>query len=521
MRLFIFILLILLINHSGYGQIHQKARFDLIQKFSDPDPVVFTLEKEGLIVIQDSREFEGRKRFRKYTQLDTALNILWAAQEAIPEEEELVGYEYTENMFRILYTHRQHEHLRGSIISLNLKTQSVINDPFNVQLGMKLTHFTIAGNSSIIGGQVGLQPMIALFDHETKRSRIVPGFFLSESELIDVRANKNQTFSILQLQKKGKEKTIVYRAFDPQGNMLVEDRFILEQDMIIQSALSSTLLHGEVMVAGIYTYGNARLSAGIFSVILNPMGEKKITYTDFPMLNHFLDYLPEKRAEKIIRKATQRRASKKVPEFRIAASLLRLDEHPFGFLVFGETFQIPGNTQNSMMNMDPAFYRPGLSGFPYGVAATPWRYGYDPFGPSARMITEVRMTNCFAVAFDLKGRYLWDESVALDQISMPSDIQVCDYIPKPSSVEFLFPSEKGLGYSVKSEKEDAGKSAIVQAMVPGEGQTLLYETNLEHTVRKWYDQYAFVFGTQTLRGSGVQEEDQKRRVFFINKIKVD
>lgn len=519
MRLLIFSVFLLSNFQLCFGQIRQMERFELPQKISEPDPVVFSLESEGLLMVEDSRDFENRKRIRKYIQLDTALNIQWAAQVAVPEEEELAGYEYSKNIFRLLYTHRQHEDLKGSIISLNLKQQTVLNDPFNVQLGMKLTHFTIAGNSSIIGGQVGLQPMIALFDHETKRSRIIPGFFLAETELIDVRANRNQTFSILQLQKKGKEKTIIYRAFDPQGNQLVEDRFVIEQNIIIQSALTSTLLHSEVMVAGIYTYGNSGLAAGIFSVILNPLGEKKITYTDFPMLNSFLDYLPEKKAEKIIQKATSRRTSGKVPDFRIAVSLHRLDEHPFGFMIFGETYQISGNTQNNLMTMGPSIGRPGFYGFPYSSAGMPWRYGYDPFAPAARLITEVRMTNCFAVAFDLRGQYIWDESVALDQLSMPSDIQVTDYIPKNNSVEFLFPSDKGLGYSINSnEEEKKRKMYATESLLPGEGQTLLFESNLEHTVRKWFGQYAYVFGIQTLRDPTEREENQKKRVFFVQKI---
>lgn len=521
MRLLIIPVLLISLFQTCFGQIYQKGRFELPQKFSETDPVVFSLETEGLLVVQDSRDFESRKRIRKYIQLDTAMNIHWAAQVAVPEEEELAGYEYAKNIFRLLYTHRQHEDLKGSIISLDLRQQTVVNDPFNIQLGMKLTHFTIAGNSSIIGGQVGLQPMIALFDHETKRSRIVPGFFLAETELIDVRANRNQTFSILQLQKKGKEKTMIYRAFDPQGNQLVEDRFVLEQNMIIQSAISSTLLHGEVMVAGVYTFGNSGPSAGIFSVILNPLGEKKITYTDFPMLDHFLDYMPEKRAEKIIRKAANRRNSGNVPDFRIAVSLHRLDEYPFGFLIFGESFQIPGNTQNSLMTMGPSLGRPNLYGYPYASSGMPWRYGYDPFAPAARLISEVRMTNCFAVAFDLKGKYIWDESVSLDQLSMPSDIQVSDYIPKQNRVEFLFLSDKGLGYSTRPKEEDKKKTTMVQAMLPGEGQTLLFESNLEHTVRKWYDSFAYVFGIQTLRGTADKGEEEKKRIFFINKIKAN
>ena len=517
MRRLLILLLNALLVSELYGQVVQGERFELVRKNADPEPIVFSLDQEGLIVIEDSREFEGRKRIRKYIQLDTALHIVWASQATIPEEEELAGYEYTRGNFQILYTHRQHEHFKGTLVNLDLKNKSLEADPFNVQLGMKLTHFTAAGKNSVIGGQVGLQPMIALFDRQTKRTQILPGFFLSESELIDVRANTNETFSILQMQKKGREKTITYRAFDPDGNQLVEDRFSLDPEITVQSAMVSTFYHEEVLIAGIYSYGNSRLSSGIFTVLLNPSEEKKVTYTDFPKLTRFLDYLPEKKSERIIRRANQRRAYGRSPDFRIAASLHRLDEYPFGFLIFGESFQIPNNSQSTLMSMGPYFYRPGLSTVPYQYSNMPWRYGYDPFATSARVIGEVRMTNAFAVAFDLRGNYLWDESVDLNQSSIPPDVQYADYVTTGNRTEFLFPGEKGLGYS-EPIPELKKKKAAFQSIALGEGQGLIFETGLEHTVRKWYGPHLFIYGAQTIRDGRFSVDEQKRKIFFINKI---
>jgi len=517
MRLFLCLLLYAFCTQGLFGQVVQNARFELSRKNSDPEPIVFSLNQEGLVVLEDSRDFEGRKRLRKYIQLDTTLNIIWASQVAIPEEEELAGYEYTQGSFQILYTHRQHEHLKGTIVNLNLNNKTLEADPFNVQLDMKLTHFTTAGGNSVIGGQVGLQPMIALFERQTKRTRIIPGFFLSESELIDVRVNQNGTFSILQLQKKGREKTMIYRAFDPQGNQLVEDRFLLDPEVTVQAAMISTFYHEEVLIAGIYSLGNSRLSTGIFTVLLNPSGEKKVTYTDYPKLSHFLDYLPEKKSERVARMAAQRRSYGRPPDFRIAASLHRLDEYDFGFLVFGESFQIPNNSQSTLMSMGPYFYRPGLSTIPYQYSNMPWRYGYDPFATSARVIGEVRMTNAFAVAFDVKGNYLWDESVDLDQTNIPPDIQYADYTTSGKKTEFFFPAEKGIGHS-ESDPDLKKKKTIIQPVTLSEGQDLIFETGLEHTVRKWYNHQLFIYGSQTIRDIRLPAEDQKRKIFFINKI---
>ncbi|MFZ9981536.1 MAG: hypothetical protein ACO3FI_05850 [Cyclobacteriaceae bacterium] len=502
------------------GQVRQTSRYEADIKTNDPEPMVFSMEETGLLIAEDSRDFENGKRIRKYIHLDTALQIVWAAKASIPEEEEIAGYEYSAGRFQLLYTHRQHQFLKGSVVTLNIYEQTLRSSPFNVQLNMKLTHFTSAGKNSVIGGQMGLQPVIVLFEVETSRTRILPGFFLNDSELIDLRVNKNETFSLIQLNRKGREKVMIYRAFDQDGNQLVEDRFELDPEITIQSATSSTLVHNEVMIAGIYSFGNSRLSTGVFSVILNPGGEKLVRYTDFPMLSHFLDYLPEKKAARIIEKASRRRSFGRSPDFRIAATLHRVDEHPFGFLVFGESFQIPSETQNSMMNTGPFFYRPGLSTIPYQYNNLPWRYGYDPFTGTDRVNSTVRMANAFAVAFGFNGSYLWDQAVDLDQISIPPDVQFADYVlSKKGNTEFFFPSEKGLGHSV-SGGESGKKEVVYQSVDVGKYASLNYENSLEHTLRRWHGNNLFISGQQITRDGSTRESDQRRKVFFINKIEL-
>jgi len=502
------------------GQVKQISRYEADLKYNDPEPMVFSLEETGLLVAEDSREFENGNRIRKYTHLDTALQIVWAAKVSIPEEEEIAGYEYSAGRFQLLYTHRQHQFLKGSLVALDLQGQTLKSNPFNVQLNMNLTHFTSAGKNSVIGGQMGLQPVIVLFEAETARTKILPGFFLNNSELIDLRVNRNETFSLIQLNKKGREKIMIYRAFDQDGNQLVEDRFELDPEITIQSAMSSTLLHNEVLIAGVYSYGNSRLSTGIFSVVLNPGGEKQVRYTDFPMLSRFLDYLPEKKAARIIQKASQRRSFGRSPDFRIAASLHRVDERPFGFLIFGESFQIPSETQSSMMNTGPFFYRPGLSTIPYQYNNIPWRYGYDPFAGTARLSSTVRMANAFAIAFNFNGAYLWDQAVDLEQTSIPPDVQFADYTYSgEENTEFFFPDEKGLGYSIAKGKAEK-KEVVIQSIDVGEDATLNYENSLEHTVRRWFGNNLYISGQQLIRDGSTRETDQKRRVFFINKIQL-
>lgn len=127
------------------------------------------------------------------------------------------------------------------------------------------------------------------------------------------------------------------------------------------------------------------------------------------------------------------------------------------------------------------------------------------------------MTNAYVLALDLKGQFLWDASVDLEQVSISPGVQFADYCSDKKGLEFFFPQEKGLGYSIQNS-ESPKKNVYNQPLEVGEGKTLGYENSLDHTVRRWYENSLYVYGLQQLRVGKQSIDDQKKRIFFVNKI---
>ena len=503
----------------AFTQPTQPARFQVPVSNNEEGFMVMGMEQEGMMMVHDVGRYQRDQKEWEMVVLDTALVPAWSAKFTLENELGFIGYEYKPGYFFMLFTRSTPDSFKGTVLKVNLRTRTWSLDKLDVQLSLKITHYTVAGLNSIIGGTVGSQPAIAIYQHETGRTRILPGFFLTDADLLDIKPNHNNTFSLLQLQKSGREKTLVYRAYDPEGNLLVEDRFRVDPEVSIMSALTSTLRNEEVMIAGAYTYGTNKLASGYFTAMVNPFDVQPLTYTDLTTLDHFLDYLPESKSSRIVQKASQRKTYGRIPDYRMAVNLHRLDDQPFGFVLFGEAFVPPVQPSNNFMT-NPYSMRGMGYGNPYYWGFPSMRYyGYDPFLQQPMGQAEHRMVSTFAVAFDHAGNRIWDQSLPFDDMRTNSSAQVSDLVSGPSGSEFIYTDEDGLHYSERSpdgKKKIAGETAI--RLPPDE--YLRTEGNGGHTVRWWFSRNLFIFGYQQLRDMKNPEDVHRKRVFFINKVTI-
>lgn len=521
------VLYIFLINlalaPSGFAQLMppaQPARFQSPVSNNEEGFMTMSMEHEGLIMVHDIGKYQRDQKEWEMVVLDTALIPAWSAKFTLENELGFIGYEYKPGYFFMLFTKSTPDNFKGTILKVNLATRTWSLDKIDVQLSLNISHYTVAGLNSIIGGTVGTQPAIAIYQHETGRTRILPGFFLTDADLLDIKPNHNNTFSLLQLQKSGREKTLVYRAYDPEGNLLVEDRFRVDAEVSILSALTSTLRNDEVMISGAYSYGTNKLASGFFTAMVNPFDVQPLTYTDFTVLDHFLDYMPDNKSSRIVQKASQRKTYGRIPDYRMAVNLHRVDDHPFGFILFGESYVPPVQPANNFMT-NPYTMRGLGYGFPYYWGFPSMRYyGYDPFMQQPMAQAEYRMVSTFAIAFDHTGNRLWDQSLPYDDLRTHSSTQVADVVVSPTDAAFIYTDEGGIHFSRSTgnqEKKSTGETPL--RLAPDE--ELRTEGNAGHTVRWWYDRKLFIFGYQQLRDLKNPEDVHRKRVFFINKVSLD
>ena len=517
------LLLLVQESHAQSRQVlAQEARFEVEIGSADDHQFLFSMEEEGLILIRDFRKYENGKKVWEITTLDTAMNVTWATRLETDPEHRLLGYEYKPGRFHLLFQRERFDDFQGMVAEIDLTRRESALDPVKIQLGIRLTHYTVAGRNTILGGYIGSQPAIAIIDGRDHRSKVLPGFFQSEADLLELKPNRNNTFTALQLVRRSGEDILIYGAYDEDGGLLVEDRFTVPQGITVMSATASSLKESEVLVSGIYTYGKSPQAAGFFHAMVKPFNENGLELTDFPLLRHFTDYMPDKKSAHVREKARQRKIYGRPSDFRISAAIRRIDERPDGFFIFGEGWSQSSANNPANQAFPPVYNRP--FGNPYYPGWGYWgpgamRYGFDPFQPNTMASTpEYSMETGFVVFCDAQGRLRWDRSAPLDETRVYAPEQFSDYAVTGERTGFIFPTEKGLSYSdqdsIRADAPADMKMQRVLTLPPSSGLSK-EEDFSDVQVRRWFRNRFFAYGTQD-----ILQGKERKRVFFIVSLKL-
>jgi hypothetical protein len=299
----------------------------------------------------------------------------------------------------------------------------------------------------------------------------------------------------------------------------MEDQIPIDPGKTIISGLTSSLVRDELLIAGTYAIGNSKTATGFFSVLADPFKEQPVHYYDFAQLNHFLDYLSAKRAEKIKTSSEKSRERSKNPEFKTNVSNVRLEERAAGFFLLAESY-----TMITSGNVGPypysGYYSPYYS--PYGM------YGYSPFASryynspynfynqAAR--SDFLMQSTSVLAFSPDGKLEWDHSLKADDDRKPALEQVADFWCDKNKIVIATKSESDLVVKARFKNNESA-SDTVQVLLKKPTEIVRDETNGEGGVRHWYGNKFYVWGYQTVKDPEMRFEDRNRSVFYL--IKVD
>jgi hypothetical protein len=499
------------------AQIVQPARWERELKYSENSFSIVSMREEGLALVRDLEDFEDGKRKWELILLDTTLEQSWTTILRTEPEYSFLGYEYTPGNLNLMFRKQEIEILKAQIFDINLANKSIRNSETEVKLQIRLTHYTTTDGNCVFGGYVGLEPVLVIFDPSKNKNIMVPGFFLTETELLDVRPNKNNTFNVLLAQRIQGQKKIIFRTFDKHGNILVEDEIPIDEDKTILSGASSVLEHDEVLIAGSFAFQNNRQASGIFSCLIDPFSAQSVQYIEFHQMQHFLDYLSDKKASKIRQKATEREHYNKNSEYKANVGIHRIEEFNGGFALFGESYS---TLSTSNYAYTTPYSNPGArsASIPYVYTPSNTRYYNNPYlYQSTSIAAELRMLQGFVVGFDYKGRRLWDYAIPMDELKVYSRDHVSDFVVTNKAPHFLYKSENDLRFSNHgTDTVETAAAKVFPIRLNNAFEESRPVDSEDGNVRKWYLANFFVSGVANIRDSrpGVSN----RRVFFVNKV---
>ncbi|MBT1696229.1 hypothetical protein KK083_05045 [Fulvivirgaceae bacterium PWU4] len=510
--------------HLSEAQVKQTHRYERKQKNSDEYFSIIALKEEGLALIRDKNKYNGNKKLWELILLDTALQEKGTLELEIEQRYPLIGYEHTKGHLYLLYRTGETNRNSFSLMDVDI-TQGNLLQRYEIkpELDFKLTHFSKVGANVVLGGYVSNEPAILIYEMADNQIKVIPGFFQKDNELVELRVNQNQTFNTVLIDRSLRsERKLVFRTFDETGKMLLEDIVPIGDDRSLQTSISSTLEREDLMVLGTWGDRQGKQSSGFFSLTIDPFSDQKINFLSFGELEHFTDYLNPKRAQRIKENAREDALEGRRPSFTNYVMPFKIEEHKEGFLLLAEVY-------HPSSNISPYY------GSPYGSPYYNPYYYYNPFWPgyypgmrmyrpysygnNVKNSDEIKTNASILVAFDSKGKPLWDHSIKMDELKKPSLEQVSDYVFINSTVYFLYKKESELHIKTINIHDGSANELVEKIKLNDPLDEIRSEKEQEDGTKHWVGNTFYTWGYQTIRN--VQKKDDRvRDVFYINKVVV-
>ena len=155
------------------GQVKQVYRWEEEIKGYEEGYTVISLKQEGLALIHEMEKFSHGNRTWQLEIVDTLLTRTWEKEIDLKKGLILVGYEYSPGHLFLLFREGQNDFHNFTLLSIAFHEETVSEEKVNFELNFKLTHFTMAGNSAVFGGEINGEPAVMLYnqhsDHPDRR----------------------------------------------------------------------------------------------------------------------------------------------------------------------------------------------------------------------------------------------------------------------------------------------------------------------------------------------------------------
>lgn len=500
-----------------FSQIEQPNRFEKERKLSDQDFTIISLKTEGLALIHEQNKFKAGNQSWEVILLDTLLSETGVIEVEIDNKNKFIGYEYTQGYVHLLFNKNE---IQGEfeLLSLDIRSHEIVRNEIKSELKLQLSHFSKVGENFVFGGYVNLDPAVLLYTASTKNLKVLPGFFQKNTELIDLRSNQNQTFNIVLIDRADREnRKIIFRTFDSSGKQLLEDITDIDEDIVLQNGISTTLDREDLIVIGTWGKKKSKQATGFYFLPVNPFSEQKINRLYFGQLHHYLDYLKPKKAAKLKLRSLKALEEGKIPDFTNYIVPYKIVEHPKGFLLLAESYAV-SNSSNQNPNYPP--YNNYSYYSPYGYY--PSNRIYNPnysYGNNITHTDDVKTIHSVAISFDATGGVLWDHSMKLAEVKTSSPEQVTDIHISGDSIRFLYKKESEIKIKTIALDDDKSFDSTKKIRLSSPEDELRSENNQEGLIKHWFGNNFYVWGNQSIRNK-TNVENKVREVFYINKVVV-
>ena len=512
MRFLIWCLLVCVVGNL-HAQVSQPARYEIEEKNTTNSYIIVPMKENGLALIQDKDKTKDRKSLWQLILLDTALQETYKSELALEPRIKLVGYDFINQDLFLLFREGDTNFNNFSIVKINTITHQQSNFTVKQELDFKLSHYSMLDNVAVIGGYVGNEPAVLMYDLPKENLKILPGFFLTDTEMLDLRVNKNNTFNVL-LAERGTRETrkLTLRTYDSEGTQLLEDIVETPQGKTIISGITSVLDREELLVVGAWGTDRSKQASGVFSLLIDPFNAQPIQFFGFGEMKHSFDFMRPKRAEKLKSKEVTNLKNEKNPTYKTPVHIIKLEENTSGFVALAELYSPYSVTSSNWSSYNPYINSPS------GFGQYNNRYYNSPYSSyNNRQPVGVQVLHSLVINFDHQGKLTNDFGMVLENTKLQALEQSSDFTFLPTGVAQVYKKESDLLLNI-TEGNDVFTQDTVKIKLRSPSDKLKHESEENGGVRSWFKNNLYTWGYSSVKDE--EKSDPSRNVFYINKVRV-
>lgn len=500
LRLIFCVSFVFMVFVEAIPQVVQPQRLEWELKDDEEYFTILPAEELGLLLFRESKE-RGRRGMRnwEFSYVDTALAPMWTKLLEIDFNYKMLGYAYRQGEAILLFRDGYAPKDDFVIIAMDVASGDTLHHMVKSLVPMNtLTHFEVVGHAALVAGMINYRPTIVHYDFETGKSKVIPGIYKGESELLELKVDeRTKTFNVLIAEKTfDKLFTVTLMSFDADGVLLQNTKLQPEKERSLIFAGSTPFKDEEIMVTGTYAHKRSNYSRGIFIAKVDELGNHDITYYSYADLDNFFNYLSARREARVKRKIERQRIKGKKTKFNYRMLVREVIEKDGSYVMIGE-----------------AFY-PMYRNFHYSAF-------YDPFHHARNSnFIGYKFTHAIVIGFDSKGNVLWDNSFEINDVESYDLAEVVKVGIDEDKIILLYLYDGVIRSKVIQNGEVLEGKSSDDIKLNSDTAKVSNTFDEYGGIDNWYDDCFYAYGIQRIRSKDAGYAWGKK-VFFINKVRYE
>ena len=497
------------------AQVNYLGRYESQNDFVYFDYLVIPNGQMGVSIVKSVAPRLGKEFSIQFIHLDNNLTEQWNTYIKVPEGFNLKEHQFLDDTVYLLFQSRDYNR-SIKVIAINIADRKAVESERLKIIGLDLAAFEVVQKTMIIGGYINDRPTAFIYDLQHEKVQILPNLYRNNSELLDIHTDpESSTFSVVvsRIDQK-RDRTIVVNRYDHTGVPLGNHELKTKVHYQLLSAVSSSFKNGYQIVTGLFSVKKGTYPSGIYIGRIDRVGGQTMKYVRFEEFDTFIDFLGEKRSQRIRDKTINVRQNGRIRRYETDALLRSIREENGQLIITGEFFEPWSKNTNTYQRerdrLHPRSYYYDLERYIWAIDQT-HNLGYNSF------LYKRWFTHAFSFAMDSNGELLWDASFDINKFAGGPLSRFGEFLWHGNTPYYLLHRNKNLVFKNLRDNERKNGLAVPLDELYSDGDIQYGKDHAQH-ILKWSGNKFLIYGIEYTYPP--DDPSKLKAVFFINAVSI-